>query len=194
MIFELTRRLRAKLKYTWFRLIHAPRLLVCGEKSFIDGPFRLDGAQFIQLGERSVVQARSWLYCLPVDGQLGRLTIGARCIFGYNNHISAVRDVLIEEDVLTANNVYISDNFHEYQDIEVPIMQQPIRFGRNVRIGRGTWIGENVCIIGANVGCNCVIGANSVVTQDVPDYSVVAGVPAKVIRQYDHDTRQWVRK
>jgi len=193
-MIELTRRLRAKLRRTWFSLAHAPRMLACGKKAFIDGPFRIDGAQFIQLGERSVIQARGWLYCVPVDGVPGQLRIGARCVFGFNNHIAAVREVLIEDDVLTANNVYISDNYHEYENVEVPVMQQPIRYRRNVRIGRGTWIGENVCVIGASVGSNCVIGANSVVTQDVPDYSVAVGAPAKVIRQYDHDTRMWVRK
>lgn len=191
MITELMRRLWAKLKRSWFKIFHAPRMLACGKQAFIDGPFRIDGAQFIRLGERSVIQARGWLYCSPVDGQVGHLIIGSRCVLGYNNHIAAVRDVVIEDDVLTANNVYISDNLHEYEDIDIPIMQQPTRFKRSVRIGRGTWIGENVCVIGANVGRNCVIGANSVVTQDVPDYSVAVGAPAKVIRQFDLDARKW---
>ncbi len=192
MIIELTRRLRAKLRRTWFCLVYAPRMSACGKKAFIDGPFRLDGVQCIQLGESSLIQSRGWLYCVPVDGGAAQLAIGARCVFGYNNHIAAVRNVLIEDDVLTANNVYISDNLHEYEDIKTPIMQQPIRFKSSVRIGSGTWIGENACIIGANVGRNCVIGSNSVVTHDVPDYSVVVGAPAKVIRQFDQNLQKWV--
>jgi acetyltransferase-like isoleucine patch superfamily enzyme len=78
--------------------------------------------------------------------------------------------------------VFISDNDHSYSDLDLPIIQQPIKFKKNVSIGSGSWIGENVCIIGASIGRNCVIGANSVVTKDVPDFSVVAGNPAKVIK------------
>jgi acetyltransferase-like isoleucine patch superfamily enzyme len=194
MIAELVRRLKAKHGYFWFRVFHSSRILSCGKGAFIDGPFRLDGAEFLELGERSVVQSRSWLYCVPLDGHSGRLRIGARCVFGFNNHISAVRDVVIEDDVLTANNVYISDNIHEYSDVEVPVIYQPVRFKRGVRIGRGTWIGENACVIGASVGRNCVIGANSVVTRDLPDYSVAVGAPARVIRQYDPHEGRWVSK
>ena len=118
--------------------------------------------------------------------------IGSGCVFGYNNHITAIRDVVIEDQVLTANNVYISDNLHSYENINVPVMHQPVRFKKPVMIGRGSWIGENVCIIGASVGRNCVIGANAVVTRDIPDYSVAVGAPAVVISQYDQSSQKWV--
>ena len=57
----------------------------------------------------------------------------------------------------------------------------------NVEIGDGTWIGENVCIIGASIGKQCVIGANSVVLKDIPDYCVAVGLPAKVIKKYNFE-------
>jgi acetyltransferase-like isoleucine patch superfamily enzyme len=119
------------------------------------------------------------------------LLVGSGCVFGYNNHITAVRDVVIEDHVLTANNVYISDNLHSYEDVGVPIMHQPVRFKNAVVIGKGSWIGENVCIIGASVGKNCVVGANSVVTHDIPDFSVAVGSPAVVIRHYDRVASRW---
>lgn len=194
MIFELTNRVKEKLKRIRFNFFHAPRFQECGRNTFLHSPFRIDGAQFIRLGNNSVVQAGSWLYCSPTDGQAGRLAIGSGCVFGYNNHITAVRDVLIEDDVLTANNVYISDNLHEYENIAIPVMRQPVRFKRRVVIGRGSWIGENVSIIGASVGRNCVIGANAVVTHDVPDYSVAVGAPARVIRQFDQAAQQWLER
>jgi len=105
-----------------------------------------------------------------------------------------VRYVCIGDNVLTANNVYISDNLHEYEDITVPIMHQPTRFKRSVMVGDGAWIGENVSIIGASVGKNSVIGANSVVTRDIPDYCVAVGAPAVVIRQFDLQQQKWVDK
>lgn len=194
MKIELLRRIWLRLGEVVFRLLYAPQMLYCGQRAFIGWPFRLDGAGSIKLGDFSVVQARSWLYCISVEGAAAQLTIGSRCVLGYNNHIAAVRDILIGNDVLTANNVYISDNLHGYEDINTPIMQQPVRFKQSVHIGQGTWIGENVCVIGASIGKNCVIGANSVVTSDIPDFSVAVGVPARVIRQYDQYLCVWVNK
>lgn len=59
-------------------------------------------------------------------------------------------------------------------------------------IGEGSWIGENVCVIGASVGRHCVIGANAVVTKDIPDYSVAVGAPARVIKKYNFNRGAWV--
>ena len=62
-----------------------------------------------------------------------------------------------------------------------------------VVIGEGSWLGENVCVCGAKVGKHCVIGANSVVTTDIPDYCVAVGSPAKVVKRFDFDRSEWVR-
>ena len=191
---ELIRRIRGKVSRFGFAFKQARCFKACGGNTFLYSPFRIDGAEHIQLGEDTVLQAGSWLYCGPLDGQDGHLKIGSGCVFGYNNHITAVRDVVIEDHVLTANNVYISDNLHAYEDIEIPVMHQPVHFKRRVVIGQGSWIGENACIIGASVGRNCVIGANAVVTHDIPDYSVAVGAPAKVIRQYDKNAQKWISK
>ena len=76
-------------------------------------------------------------------------------------------------------------------NLEVPIKEQGIIQKKDVYIGDGSWLGENVCVIGASIGQHCVIGANSVVTKDIPDYSVAVGSPAKVIKRYNPETKQW---
>jgi carbonic anhydrase/acetyltransferase-like protein (isoleucine patch superfamily) len=184
-------RVWSKASRVWFGLRYRTRLRRLGHGAFFVRPFRLDGAESIEIGDRTLLQRGAWLYCGGVDGQPASLKIGADCVFGYNNHIAAVRDVVIGSHVLTANNVYISDNVHGYEDITVPIMHQPVQFKRAVAIGDGTWIGENACIIGARIGRNCAIGANAVVTRDVPDYSVAVGIPAVVIKQYDPARKVW---
>lgn len=155
-------------------------------------PFRVDGGRGISIGEKTIFQRGTWLYCCGVEGQKAVLSIGAGCAFGYNNHITAVGQVVIGDNVLTANNVYVSDNLHDYKDISVPIMYQRVLFKREVKIGDGSWIGENACIIGAHVGKNCVVGANAVVTTDIPDYSVAVGVPAVVIKKFDPNSQSWI--
>lgn len=110
--------------------------------------------------------------------------------------ISAVNSVVIGAGVLTAPNVYIADHNHEYEDINVPIYAQGVRCrkGDRVEIGDGSWIGKNAVIVGnVRIGRNCVVGANSLVNKDVPDYCVVAGSPAVIVKRYDKDRGQWVR-
>jgi acetyltransferase-like isoleucine patch superfamily enzyme len=164
-----------------------------GSGTVLFKPYRVDGYENIIIGSNTIVQKNSWLYCKSVDDNNPVLQIGNNCTLGYNNHITSVKSVIIGDYVLTANNVYISDNLHEYQDIKVPIILQSVYFKSPVQIGYGSWIGENVSIIGASIGKNCVIGANSVVTKDVPDYSVAAGSPAKVIKTYNFALKYWVR-
>ena len=192
MAVNFLKRLGAKLYRLWFARRHAPGLMGCGKDAFLHSPFRLEGAQHISVGAGSVMQRGAWLYCGALDGQAGRLAIGDGCVFGYNNHITAVVGVVIEDHVLTANNVYISDNLHSYEDISLPVMHQPVRCKKPVVIGRGSWIGENASIVGASIGKNCVIGANAVVTRDIPDYSVAVGIPAVVIRRFDQQAGAWV--
>lgn len=185
-------RVLERIQRAWFAAVHGPRFRRLGSKAFMQGPRRIDGASGMAIGDATFVQRGSWLYCQGIDGVAAQLTIGAGCAFGYNNHIVAVRDVTIGNSVLTANNVYISDSSHGYEDITRPIMSQPVQFKQSVSIGDGTWLGENVSVLGARVGRNCVIGANAVVTRDIPDYCVAVGIPARVIRHFDERLERWI--
>jgi serine/threonine protein kinase len=80
---------------------------------------------------------------------------------------------------------------HSFEDISVPIKDQPIKQLKNVVIGEGCWIGEHVSIIGASIGKHSVVGANSVVTHDIPDYCVAVGSPAYIIKRYNFESRKW---
>ena len=185
-------RASAKLSRLWFEMRYRGRFAALGSGACLQSPFRIDGVAGISLGEGSVLQRGSWLYCLGRDGRPAQLDIGRGCVFGFNNHITAVESVRIGDQVLTANNVYISDNVHVYEDIAMPIMLQPIRVKGPVEIGAGSWLGENVAVIGASIGRNCVIGANAVVTRDIPDFCVAVGIPARVIRHYDPIQLTWI--
>nr|WP_319564274.1 acyltransferase [uncultured Rhodoferax sp.] len=188
----LLTRLFSKLYRICFAFFHGWKFQNVGVGAALFRPYRVDGGKEITIGAQTVFQRGTWLYCCGVDGRKAALSIGGGCAFGYNNHITAVGQVVIGDNVLTANNVYISDNLHDYEDVSIPIMHQRVRFKREVKIGDGSWIGENACVIGARVGKNCVIGANAVVTSDIPDYSVAVGVPATVIKQFDPQSKKWV--
>jgi acetyltransferase-like isoleucine patch superfamily enzyme len=152
---------------------------------------RVEGKKYISLSKNTIIQRQGWLLALKIDGYDPELIIDEGCSIGDFVHIAAVRNIHIEKDVLIANNVYISDNLHSFKDINTPIIKQNVIFKSNVKIKAGAWIGENVCIIGASVGRNSVIGSSSVVTKDIPDYCVAVGNPAKVIKKYNHLCKEW---
>lgn len=114
----------------------------------------------------------------------GTVKIGMGSEIGERCRISIANSLEIGEKVLLSPNVYITDCDHEYRNIDTPVMDQGIvQKGQKVSIGDGTYIGINVVIVGnVKIGKHCVIGANSVVTKNVPDYSVAVGSPARVIK------------
>ena len=162
-----------------------------GFGAIITKPLRINGKKYISLHENVKINNQSWLVAHKIAEYEPELIIHEGCNIGDFNHIAAVRRVILEKFVLTANRVYISDNLHSFEDVTIPIMHQPVRFKAEVRIGEGSWIGENVCILGATIGKHCIIGANAVVTSDIPDYSVAVGIPARVIRKFNHEINAW---
>lgn len=156
-------------------------------------PLSINGFKNIIIGQNVTVAYKSWISALPQTGfDSCELIIGDGTNIGNYNHIYATRSIIIGQKVLTADKVYISDNLHGYKNINIPIIDQPIQQIGDVSIGDGSWLGENVCVLGCKIGKNCVIGANSVVTKDIPDYCVAVGVPAKIIKKYSLDSNEWI--
>ena len=130
-------------------------------------------------------------YTMLLCHEGGHLEIGEGAEIGMFSRVASQGEVIIGKNVFSGPHIFIADYNHEYRDIEKPIKNQgnlvkpSARFNRGgVSIGDDTWIGTNVVIAGTvEIGKHCVIGANSVVTHDIPDYSVVAGCPAKIIKQ-----------
>ena len=140
-----------------------------GHNSFIYKPLYVSGTN-IHIGDNVYVQYKSWLASESLTGNgEALLKIGNGCVIGHFNEIYSTHSIVIENHVLTADRVYISDNIHGYENIEIPILHQPIVQKKEVRIGEGSWLGVGVSVIGASIGKHCVIGSNAVVTKDIPD-------------------------
>lgn len=94
-------------------------------------------------------------------------------------------EVVIGEEAMIADRVYVSDTGHVYEDVGLPIKRQGLRDGRRVEICRGAWIGIGAVIVGnVRIGEGAVVGANAVVTEDVPARTLVTGNPARIARQH----------
>ena len=150
----------------------------------------------ISLGSSVNVSDHVWLN-VATDDPVGEPTIIIEdgCHIGYDSIISGKNLVHLERDVLVGQQVVIQDHNHAYEDLEIPIISQGITEGGRIRIGEGSWIGRGAAILCSRgeltIGRHCVVSANSVVMQSIPDYSVVFGIPATIIRQYDSTRRVW---
>jgi acetyltransferase-like isoleucine patch superfamily enzyme len=112
----------------------------------------------------------------------GTLSIGDKSNLAREISINCYLDVEVGESALIADNVYISDFDHRFDDLTVPIKDQGIAKSR-VRIERDVWLGTKVTVCrGVVIGEGTVVGANAVVTNDLPAFSVAVGVPARVIK------------
>ncbi len=117
--------------------------------------------------------------------------IGDRCLIGRGSGIVGHLSVEIGDDVWTGHHVYITDQNHGYEDLTRPISVQ-VMPERPVRIGDGSWLGHGTVVLpGADIGRHVVVGANSVVTGRLPDFSVAVGSPARVVRRYDPASESW---
>lgn len=124
----------------------------------------------------------------------GVITIEEGANINSYSRIEAMNFVRIESDVLIGPNVYISDRNHSYKDVNTPIKKQGYYSysSGGVQIGSETWIGIHTAIIGnVTIGKHCVIGANCVITHDIPSYSVVVGNPGKIIKRYNQESKKW---
>jgi acetyltransferase-like isoleucine patch superfamily enzyme len=174
------------------RLLLGRRFKGFGTGVRIVSPLDIIEPENISIGNDVYVGHQTTLAAVPLTGSGGAaLTIGEGTHIGSFNHIYCTRRISIGRNVLTANGVYISDNLHEYADKTKAVIHQPIRQIGDVEIGDGAWLGHNCCIIGVRIGCHAVIGANAVVTRDVPDFAVAAGVPAVIIKRFDDARQSW---
>jgi acetyltransferase-like isoleucine patch superfamily enzyme len=167
-----------------------------GKKSRILPPFRFNGLDQVSIGNSVVIGRDCWFITHRDDKSPEgiKLILGDNVSIGMGCSISAAIRVELQDHVLVARNVYISDHAHAFEDINIPIANQGITQLKPVVIGAGTWLGQNVCVLpGVTIGKHCVIGANSVVNSSLPDYCVAAGTPARIIRQYNPQTKKWDR-
>ncbi len=164
-----------------------------GCNTLIDRPINIIGANNIIVGKNVTILKGVHLgACALSKCKSPKLVIGNNCTLNHFNEIFAVSSIVLEDHVLTADRVYITDNIHGYEDPSTPIKRQPIEtICKEVRIGEGSWLGINVCVLGASIGKHCVIGSNAVVTSDIPDYCVAVGMPARIIKRYDFDCQEW---
>ena len=125
------------------------------------------------------------------------ITIGKNVQINDYVHIGAVESIEIEDNVLIASKVFITDHNHgnysgENQDSPETIPHDRTIYSKPVKIKKNVWLGEFVSVLsGVTIGEGSIIGAMSVVNKDIPPFTIAVGCPAKVIKKYNHSTKKW---
>ena len=171
-----------------------------GNSSMIHYPCSLQGGgnKCIYIGNHTCINRYSILGCwncylsYDINGKPQTqhlnpmIIIGNHCNIGEYTHIAACNKVTIGDGLLTGRYVYIGDNAHgglSWNEADIPPIMRELKSKGEVKIGNNVWIGDKVTILGGvTIGDNVIIAANSVVTKDVPSNSVVAGLPAKIVK------------
>jgi acetyltransferase-like isoleucine patch superfamily enzyme len=161
-----------------------------GKSSVIGYPVRDIKSRNISIGENVYIGKNAILTAWENWNEqkfAPEITIGDGCAFGDDIHISAINKVVIGENILTGRRVLITDNSHGRFDYIETLRNAPYKRALYSKgpglIGNNVWIGDKVSIMsGCKIGDGSIIGANSVVTKDIPAYCLAAGVPAKVIK------------
>jgi len=163
-----------------------------GEHSWIFYPCSLQGGgqKNVSIGDYTTIQGTSILGCWTKYGnqqfQNASITIGNHCCIGEYNHITACNKITIGDGLLTGRYVIISDNSHgglSEEDSIIEPAKRDLKSKGEVVIGNNVWLGDKVAVLaGVHIGNNVIVAANAVVTKDLPDNCIAAGVPARVVK------------
>lgn len=170
------------------RVICHPELISIGDDVFLGhGTFLV-----AQTGYPAFASETAQIQQFPHSSK-PKIIIGNRVTATASLQIAAMGEVTVEDDVMFASNINITDGLHGYENAHEPYKYQRMFRIAPIRIKRGCWIGQNVVILpGVTIGAMSIIGANSVVTRSIPDRCIAVGAPARVIKTWDDNSKRWI--
>ncbi|HEY8899193.1 MAG TPA: acyltransferase [Chthoniobacterales bacterium] len=177
-----------------FEFWSLPEFKSLGDEVVFRMPRAIARPECISIGSNVYLGPNSVLCCAKslAENQNPQLIISSGVWATLGLQIYCISSVIIEEDVMIAGNVFVSDYSHGYSDATTPYISQGFSEIRPVKISKGCWIGQNVVVLpGVHIGEGAIVGANSVVTKSIPPRSIAVGAPARVIRTWDDDRKGW---
>ena len=178
-------------------VIYRPRLAKLGVDSIVLLPRWIYNGKNISVGNNSIIGRFSVLHPIAKFGEKkysSKILIGDDVYIGGYSQIHCMESIIIDDGCVLSEHVYISDIAHGLVPDAGLIMEQDLECKGPVHIGANTFIGYGVSVMpGVALGKNCIVGTRSVVTHSFPDYSMIAGSPAKLLKKYCFETKKWIK-
>lgn len=183
-----------KIRLVYFRNVFCSGVFSSSLKNnpknlFVESPYFLKGGNYVSIGDNFIGNKGLVIEALTNFGKeifSPSIVIGNNVFINQNCRLQCINRIEIGDGSMLAGNIFITDHFHGNPSVfnEQPPAKRSLYSKGSVIIGESVWIGEGVVIMpNVKIGKHAIIGANSVVTKDVDDYNVVAGIPAKVIKK-----------
>lgn len=186
------------------KIVNVKRLLYChinkarfghiGRGSYIRKPIMLTNTKQMYIGDYVHICFGARIECIKSWKQTSyhpKIEIGNGTVIGQNFHMTCADHIVLEDDVTCSNSVVITDINHAHNLVDIHCLDQDLEVSE-VHIKQYAFIGSGAVILpGVTIGKNAIIGARAVVTKSVPDDCMAVGIPAKVIKRYDRESKEW---
>lgn len=178
---------RASFRADTFRRAHV------GSSSYVDPSAQVLGWKQVRIGHHSAISEDTWLNVNDRSGDEARIVIGDNCYIGRRNFFSAGAMIKIGDYTFTGVNCHFLGSDHDCSSPFAPYITGVATNDALIEVGPNCWIGTAVTVLkNVRIGHGSIVGAGSIVTRDVPPFSMVVGNPARLLRRYDPLREEWV--